>query len=157
MRTLARDIFRNRWIRTLFGAVILAVVVWIFGPLLGIGSMHPLDSELVRYIVIAVIFIGWLVENLIHKLRANKKEKELAPILRPHDEIGLHKTRELEAIEQRWRLDVALGDLTLLEIGFETGLLAEEKNRDNAWQQAGLTGSRLCVCKWLRGDDWRVG
>ena len=53
-----------------------------------------------------------------------KNEKELAPILRPHDEIRLHKTRELEAIEQRRRLDEALGNLTFLEIGFETGLLA---------------------------------
>jgi hypothetical protein len=76
---------------------------------------------------------------------ARKQEKELAPILRPHDEICLHKTRELEAIEQRWRLDVALGDLTLLEIGFETGLLAEDKNNDNAWQRAGLTGFQKLV------------
>jgi len=76
---------------------------------------------------------------------ARKEEKELAPILRPHDEIRLHKTRELEAIEQRRRLDEALGDLTLLEIGFETGLLAEDKNNDNAWQGAGLTGFQQLV------------
>ena len=75
---LTTRFFYNRWIRTFFGALLLAVVVWFFGPLLGIGSLHPLDSELVRYIVIAAIFIGWLIENLIHKLRANKKEKELA-------------------------------------------------------------------------------
>jgi hypothetical protein len=33
-----------------------------------------------------------------------------------------------------WRLllDEALGNLTLLEIGFETGLLTEEENKDNA-------------------------
>jgi hypothetical protein len=40
---------------------------------------------------------------------ARKKENELAPILRPHDEIRLHRTRELEAIDQRRRLDEALG------------------------------------------------
>ena len=49
------------------GAAILAVIVWYFGPLLGIGALHPLDSELVRDIVVAVIFIGWLIENLIHR------------------------------------------------------------------------------------------
>lgn len=76
---------------------------------------------------------------------AREKEKELTPILRPHDEIRLHKTLELEAIDQRRRLDEALGNLTLLEIGFETGLLAEEKNQDNAWQRAGLTGFQKLV------------
>jgi hypothetical protein len=51
----------------------------------------------------------------------------------------------MEAIDQRRRLDEALGNLTLLEIGFETGQLAEEKNRDNAWQRAGLTGFERLV------------
>src|ERR1700692_1399061 len=76
---------------------------------------------------------------------ARKKEKELAPILRPHDEIRLHKTRELEALDQRRRQEEALGNLTLLEIGFEIGLLAEEKNRDYAWQRAGLAGFQKLV------------
>ncbi|HLB96453.1 MAG TPA: type VI secretion system membrane subunit TssM, partial [Acetobacteraceae bacterium] len=70
-------IYRNRWFRTFLGAALLAVIVWFFGPLLGIGALHPLDSELVRYIVVAVIFIGWVIENLVYKLRSAKKEKEL--------------------------------------------------------------------------------
>src|SRR5580704_8093930 len=77
MRAFFGNIVRSRWVRTFLGAALLAVIVWFFGPLLGIGALHPLDSELVRYIVIAVIFIGWVIENLIYKLRANKKEKEL--------------------------------------------------------------------------------
>jgi type VI secretion system protein ImpL len=77
MRGLLARIYRNRWFRTLLGALLLAVIVWFFGPLLGVGSLHPLDSELVRILVIVVIFVGWLIENLLHKLRANKQEKEL--------------------------------------------------------------------------------
>jgi type VI secretion system protein ImpL len=73
---LAR-VFRNRWFRTFLGAALLAVIVWFFGPLLGVGALHPLDSELARIALIAVILIGWVIENLIHKLRANKQEKEL--------------------------------------------------------------------------------
>jgi len=76
MRGLA-FIYRNRWFRTFLGAALLAVIVWFFGPLLGIGALRPLDSELARIIAVAVIFVGWLIENLIYKLRANKKEKEL--------------------------------------------------------------------------------
>ena len=70
-------LYRSRWFRTFIGAALLAVIVWYFGPLLGIGALHPLDSELVRGLVVAVIFVGWLVENLIHKLRANNQEKAL--------------------------------------------------------------------------------
>ncbi len=76
---------------------------------------------------------------------AGKDEKDLAPILRPHDEIRLHRTRELQAIDQRRRLDDALGNLTLLEIGFQTGLLGEEKDKDDAWRRAGLMGFHKLV------------
>ena len=53
------------------------MIVWVFGPLLGFGALHPFESELARIIAVAVIFIGWLIENLVHKLRAAKQEKGL--------------------------------------------------------------------------------
>jgi type VI secretion system protein ImpL len=68
---------QSRWVRTLLGALLLAVVVWLFGPLLGVGALHPFSSELARIIAVAVIMVGWLIENLIHELRAKKKDKEL--------------------------------------------------------------------------------
>jgi type VI secretion system protein ImpL len=77
MRGWVLQIMRSRWVRTFVGAALLAAVVWFFGPLLGIGALHPLDPEWVRYIVIAVILIGWFIENLLYKLRANRKEKAL--------------------------------------------------------------------------------
>ncbi len=70
-------LMRNRWIRTAAGAVLLALIVWVFGPLLGVGSLHPLDSVVVRSIVVAVIAVGWLVENLVHALRARKEDDKL--------------------------------------------------------------------------------
>ncbi len=70
-------VLRSRWVRTFFGALLLAVIVWLFGPLLGIGTMHPLDNDIVRMLVIAAIFVLWLIENLIHELRARKKERDL--------------------------------------------------------------------------------
>ena len=72
------NLARNRWVRSFVGALLLSAIIWFFGPLLGIGGMRPLDSELVRAIVIAVILVGWLVENLIHALRANRRDKALA-------------------------------------------------------------------------------
>ncbi len=53
---------------------------------------------------------------------------------------------DMQAIGQRRRLDEALGNLTLLEIGFETGLLPETKSSDDdAWRRAGLLGFRELV------------
>jgi hypothetical protein len=86
---------------------------------------------------------GWAIFDEL----AGKTEVERAPILRPHDEIRLHKERELTAIGLRRRLDKALGNLTLLEIGFETGLLAKEKDADKAWREAGLAGFRKLVAE----------
>ena len=70
-------LMRNRWIKTAAGAVLLALVIWFFGPLLGFGAFHPFDSVLARSIAIAVIAVGWLVENLIHMLRARKEDNDL--------------------------------------------------------------------------------
>ena len=78
MRKLYTSVLLNRWFRTFFGAALLAVIVWFFGPLLGIGALHPLESGLVRLLVIAVILIGWVIENLLHQIRAGKRDKALA-------------------------------------------------------------------------------
>ena len=71
-------LFRNRWVRTFLGVLVFAVLVWFFGPLLGFGSMHPLETEVARYIFIGALFVLWLVMNLMAELRASKKDKDLA-------------------------------------------------------------------------------
>jgi hypothetical protein len=86
---------------------------------------------------------GWAIFDEL----ARMTEVQRAPILRPHDEIRLQKTRELTAIGLRRRLDIALGNLTLLEIGFETGLVAEERAEDLAWRGPGLTGFQTLVAE----------
>jgi type VI secretion system protein ImpL len=78
MTGLPRRLLRSRWVRTFIGALLLAVILWFFGPLLGLGAMRPFASQLGRIIGISVIFVGWIIENLIHELRARRKEKELA-------------------------------------------------------------------------------
>ena len=72
-----KRILRSPWFRTFLGVLFLSLLIWFFGPLIGIGQVHPFDSELVRYITIAVLFVLWLVMNLIRELRAKNKEKEL--------------------------------------------------------------------------------
>ena len=78
MRAFLGRVGRSRWVRTFIGVLLLSFIIWFFGPLLGIGALHPFESELVRLLVIFVLVVGWIIENLIHKLRADKKDKELA-------------------------------------------------------------------------------
>ena len=78
MMRYIRAFFRNRWVRTAFGLVVAAVLVWVFGPMLGLGEMHPLQTEIARYIAIAAMAVAWLVWNLVQELRAYRREKEIA-------------------------------------------------------------------------------
>jgi type VI secretion system protein ImpL len=69
---------RSRWFATFIGVCVAAILIWFCGPLIGLGQLHPLETEIARYIAIAVLFVGWLVWNLIQDLRAHRKDKALA-------------------------------------------------------------------------------
>jgi type VI secretion system protein ImpL len=71
-------VFRSRWFRSFIGVAVLAVLVWFCGPLLGLGQLHPLETEIARWITIAVLFVLWLVTNLVNELRAGRRDKQLA-------------------------------------------------------------------------------
>ncbi|MBS0315773.1 MAG: type VI secretion system membrane subunit TssM [Proteobacteria bacterium] len=78
LNVLLNRITRSRWLRTFLGVVILSALIWFFGPLLGIGTLHPLESEMIRIIAIVVLVVLWIVENLIYMLRASRRDKKLA-------------------------------------------------------------------------------
>ena len=78
MRWLLCLLLRSRWVTTFLGALLLALIVWFFGPLLGFGITAPVRQPSLRAASrSAVILVGWLVENLIHELRARKRDKAL--------------------------------------------------------------------------------
>jgi len=76
IRTIS-NFFQKEWVEALMVACVLAIVVWFFGPLLGLGSLHPLTSTFARIIAIIVIFMLWLIFILVQERRERKKEKEL--------------------------------------------------------------------------------
>ena len=78
MYTFMARVFHSHWFRTFMGIALLAVLVWFFGPLLGLGQLHPLETTIARWITIGVLFFLWLVINLLEDLRAYRKDKELA-------------------------------------------------------------------------------
>ncbi len=78
MRALYLRLIRSRWFTTLLGVIVLGLIVWFFGPLLGVGEVHPLVTDLARLIAIGLLLVLWLVVNLLGELRASKRDKELA-------------------------------------------------------------------------------
>jgi type VI secretion system protein ImpL len=121
MMNFIGQLFRSRWVRTFVGALLLAVIVWLFGPLLGIGSMHPLDNDAVRMVVVAAIFVLWLIENLIHELRARKKERDLVNgvAAAPADPDATASAEEIATLADR--LKEALAALKRAKIGGHSG------------------------------------
>lgn len=69
---------RSHWVRTGLVVAVMMVLVWFLGPLLGFGSLHPLETDIARMIAIAVLFVLWLVSNLLRELQSSKKDKALA-------------------------------------------------------------------------------
>ncbi len=70
-------LYRSRWFRTALGVIVLIALVWFLGPLLGLGAMHPLETEIARFVAIAVLVVLWLVTNLLHELHATRKDQAL--------------------------------------------------------------------------------
>jgi type VI secretion system protein ImpL len=66
-------ISRKLW--TMIGVILLCALIWQFGPLLALGDLHPLDSELNRLIAIGVVLIIWLFSHLLAQLRAARKNR----------------------------------------------------------------------------------
>ncbi len=95
---LIRRIFFHRWLATLIGCVLLSLLVWFVGPLISVAGSSPLESDMVRFIVIGVIFLIWAIITLIGVLRSRKRDKQLVEgLTRGPDaaetEIALLKSR----------------------------------------------------------------
>ena len=58
---------------SILGAIVLATVVWLAGPLISIGDVQPFDSALVRLLLILMILIavgGAIAWRVISRRRA---------------------------------------------------------------------------------------
>jgi type VI secretion system protein ImpL len=55
-----RALLTSRSLWTFIGLVLLALLIWIYGPQVAVGEVRPLADEVVRLAVIAAIFFAWL-------------------------------------------------------------------------------------------------
>ncbi len=78
MKKLLSLVF-NRWVMALLGLSAIALLIWFVGPLLAIADYRPLDSELVRTVLIALvilIYVGKVLWTLFKAKSANAKLME---------------------------------------------------------------------------------
>ena len=76
MRALI-DVLKARWFLTLLGTILLSLIIWFLGPLFAFAEVRPLEPELVRFIVVMILFIIWGLANLFSVMRAKKTESGL--------------------------------------------------------------------------------
>jgi type VI secretion system protein ImpL len=69
--------FFNRTTLVLVGLVAISLIVWFIGPLVSIGSFVPLESEVVRLIVIVAIFVLWGLVRFLKWWNARAKNAAL--------------------------------------------------------------------------------
>jgi type VI secretion system protein ImpL len=111
-----------RWFVTLIGAIILALVVWFVGPLIAVGDVRPLDSEVVRLIVVLVILVIWGLWNIIALLRTKKTNEQLVQGIAQKSAADA-EAADLEAAKKeevgviRERLDDAVAMLKRAKLG----------------------------------------
>ena len=98
----------SRWVQTLLGTILLAGVVWEFGPLL-----PPLEPWLPRVLVIQSMLIVWAVANALIDLRRRSREGALS--------AGLAMGQEAEAVGQ-----TLTKALALLKTSGQRGAMTEQ-------------------------------
>ncbi|MGF7212414.1 type VI secretion system protein ImpL [Skermanella aerolata] len=108
----------SQWFLTLLGALILSLLVWYFGTLIGFGDWQPLAGDIARLLVILVILLVWAGANLAVQARRRQANAKLvsdltAPAAQPDPgqaEVGELARRFQEALVRLRRSRVGRGD-----------------------------------------------
>jgi type VI secretion system protein ImpL len=67
----------NRWTLLSVGLLALATIIWVVGPLIAIGNLHPLESEWSRWTLIGVIVALVVSKQFWSAWRARKASEKL--------------------------------------------------------------------------------
>jgi type VI secretion system protein ImpL len=103
-----------------FVFVILSAAVWFFGPLIGLGGAHPLESVTSRVVTIAVLFAITLFTMLLIALFRARRNNQMAEEIVDDIEDDVDETDETvraELAEMRIRMKDALKTLTKSKLG----------------------------------------
>ena len=106
MRTMLRWL-GSRWFLSFLGVVLLAALIWWFGPFLAV-----LENWIARAAVIAVMVLVWVAANLVLDARRRRKDKALVEgaVATETDPSALASAEEEAAMRQK-----LLNALTMLK------------------------------------------
>ena len=88
----------SRWFLSFIGTALLAILVWFFGPLLA-----PLESWIVRLIIVLLMFVMWAGVNLLLDLLKRRRDADLtAGLTASADDMGAAaKAEEVAALREK--------------------------------------------------------
>ncbi|HEY3912431.1 MAG TPA: type VI secretion system membrane subunit TssM [Stellaceae bacterium] len=96
--------FASRWVPTLVGTALLAVLLWFFGPFLS-----PLEGWGVRLAIIVAMFVVWAGANLVLDLRRRGRDAALAKgVAAQPDAAAVASAEEAAALQDKLGAALAL-------------------------------------------------
>lgn len=110
--------FTNKWVIQFLGLLAFSILIWLAGPLIAIAGSAPLESELVRILVIAALFVFWVIYRLIMQIKAGNTEKQLVEqlVANDADQVAMASADEVD----------------MLRKGFEEALTVLKQSRTEA-------------------------
>jgi len=109
MKTIVK-IFTNRWFISVLGLLALTLLIFIAGPLIGLGESRPLASITARFIAVLIVLVLWVLNHLRKALRANRANKEMVESIVEDDGATEpdRSAEELETLGKRFEEAVAV-------------------------------------------------
>lgn len=116
--TKLKAFFTNKWVIQFLGLLAFSLLIWLAGPLIAVADSVPLESELVRIIVIVTIFVTWVIFRLLMQIRAGNAEKQFVEQLVANDvdQIAMASADEVDSLRK----------------GFEEALTVLKQSRTDA-------------------------
>src|SRR5262245_12346451 len=102
-----KGLFTIRTVLTVLGIVLLALFIWFAGPLFAFGSYRPLESELVRLILIVLIVVGFIAAKFLKRLKANKASDNLIAAVVRQSATDTRQSAEAQQLRERFEEAVA--------------------------------------------------
>jgi type VI secretion system protein ImpL len=111
----------NRWVISIIGIILLALLIWFGGPLIAIAGAEPLVSPTARIISILSIVLIWLVSALVRTARSHRTNSGMVEQLTdPKNDVAAAGSDE-EATELRNRFREAMATLRKAKLGGRRG------------------------------------
>ncbi|STB68437.1 Uncharacterized protein conserved in bacteria [Citrobacter freundii] len=93
------SILTSRLLWGLLGTTIVAVVIWMIGPLLSIADTQPLKQEKSRIIFIMVVYLIWAQSYILPRMYNTWLNRKMAKNLKEETQVSI--TQQSQNIEER--------------------------------------------------------